>query len=182
MIVIMSDLPQMLAELPGSELHLAAGESLFHQGDAVRSLHLVEAGLVHLVRYQSDGAAAVMQRAGPGAVVAEASLHADHYHCGALAMAASRVRRIAADAVRRALDERPEFARAYALHLAREVQRMRQRAELLSMRTVRERLDAWLSFGGALPGRGGWRPLADDLGVTPEALYREIARRRIFAA
>jgi hypothetical protein len=55
---------------------------------------------------------------------------------------------------------------------------MRQRAGLLSMRTVRERLDAWLSFGGSLPGRGGWRSLADDLGITPEALYREIARRR----
>jgi CRP-like cAMP-binding protein len=118
-----------------------------------------------------------MQRAGP-ARSSPKPRHADHYHCGAVAMAASRVRRIAAGAVRRALDERSEFARAYTLHLAREVQRMRQRAGLLSMRTVRERRYAWLSFGGSLPGRGGWPSLADDLGITPEALYPEIARRR----
>jgi hypothetical protein len=64
-------------------------------------------------------------------------------------------------------------------HLGREVQKARTRGEILSRRTVREKLDAWLAEnGGALPDKGVWRHLADEIAVSPEALYREIARRR----
>ena len=128
MIAIMSELVHLLAALPSREVRLQAGETLFTQGDPVRSLHLVEQGAVHLVRHQKDGAPAVMQRTGPGAVVAEASLYADLYHCAAVAVAPARVRRIAVDAVRRAIEERPEVARAYVRHLAGAVQLLRLRA------------------------------------------------------
>ena len=47
------------------------------------------------------------------------------------------------------------------------------------MRRLSDRLDAWLMMNlGKLPSKGGWLPLAAELGVTPEALYRELARRR----
>jgi len=49
----------------------------------------------------------------------------------------------------------------------------------LSMQTVAERLDAWLAArSGDLPTRGTWRQVSMEIGVTPEALYRELARRR----
>lgn len=44
------------------------------------------------------------------------------------------------------------------------------------MRTVWERLDGWLALHGELPPRGGWIEIAREIGVTPEALYRELAR------
>jgi hypothetical protein len=47
---------------------------------------------------------------------------------------------------------------------------------------VAERLDAWLGAEGGLPDRGRWQELAEELGVTREALYRELARRRAPAA
>jgi len=73
----------------------------------------------------------------------------------------------------------PALAEAWAGHLAREVQATRLRAEILSLHGVAARLGAWLAaHGAALPPRGGWRILAQEIGVTPEALYREIARRR----
>jgi CRP-like cAMP-binding protein len=77
-----------------------------------------------------------------------------------------------------ALAENPDLARAWARHLAIEVQRARAQAEVLSPRTVAERVDAWITLhDGALPPRGNWQQLASEIGVTPEPLYRELARR-----
>lgn len=81
-------------------------------------------------------------------------------------------------ALRRALDE-PALARAWCAMLAHELQATRARAALLGLRGVAERLDAWLVLtNGGLPPKGERRGLADELGVTPEALYRELAKRR----
>ena len=70
----------------------------------------------------------------------------------------------------------PRWLLDLATHLASEVQRARARAELLALRTVRERLEGWLAFHGELPARGRWIAVANEIGVTPEALYRELAR------
>ncbi len=65
-------------------------------------------------------------------------------------------------------------------HLARELMSARQLTELLSRRTVRDRLDGWLQLhDNALPEKGTRTDLADELGVSNEALYREIASRRL---
>jgi len=46
------------------------------------------------------------------------------------------------------------------------------------MKTVAERLGARLDWRGQLPPKGKWVELAAELGVSPEALYREIAKRK----
>jgi hypothetical protein len=43
---------------------------------------------------------------------------------------------------------------------------------------VAERLDAWLGGERALQEKGTWQDLAAELGVSREALYRELAKRR----
>ena len=81
--------------------------------------------------------------------------------------------------VRAALDSEPALTRDLARHLGEEVRRMRSKVELLSHRTVAERLDCWLALnGGSLPQRGHWRSVAEDIGTSPEAFYRELQRRR----
>ena len=65
------------------------------------------------------------------------------------------------------------------MHLSHEVRNARRHAEILSLRTVTARLDAWLAENGDLPARGGWKGLAEEISASPEALYREIARRRV---
>ena len=62
--------------------------------------------------------------------------------------------------------------------LAHEVQNARLRAETLALKSVAARLDAWIAWNGALPEKGKWTALAGEIAVSPEALYREIARRR----
>jgi hypothetical protein len=48
----------------------------------------------------------------------------------------------------------------------------------LSLRSVADRLDAWLGEGHGLPPPGRMQALVADPGVTREALYRELSRRR----
>ena len=71
-----------------------------------------------------------------------------------------------------------DFAKAWAMHLSGEVRNARLRSEILTLKTVAERLDAWLADRGQLPERGNWKAIAQEIGTSPEALYREIARHR----
>ena len=91
----------------------------------------------------------------------------------------TRTLAVARSAVRMLLTVGPGFAEAWALHLAHELQATRLRAEILSLRTVAERLDAWIAWNGdAVPPRGTWRTVASEIGTSTEALYRELAKRR----
>lgn len=155
------------------------GEHLFHRDDPVRALFLITAGCVHLIRYQTDGSAAVSQRSGPGTVLAEASVFSGHYHCDAVATTTTVAMLVPIAEARRLLDHDPTFARAWATHLSRELQNARKRAEIVALRTVSARLDAWITWNdGRLPRKGDWKALADEIAVSPEALYREMSRRR----
>lgn len=179
MISVMSTLTEALAPLLSTEVAAAAGSVLFRQHDAVRHYYVVRSGCVHLVRWGEDGASAVMQRASDGSVLAESSVFAAAYHCDAVCVSDSSLSRADMDRVRAALETEPVLLRKLAEHLGREVHHMRARVELLARRTVADRLAAWLALnGGALPARGQWRTVAEDIGVAPESFYRELQRRR----
>lgn len=179
MIAIMSDdLERRLHDLPGRELALEPEQAVFRLGDPVRQMFFVAAGAVHLVRHQESGAVLVLQRAGPGALLAEASLYADKYHCDAVAVAPSRLWAVSKRDLLARMTERPELALTIIRRLARELQHARFQAEVLAMKTVAARLDAWIGWNGPLPPKGAWTELAAELGVSPEALYREIAKRK----
>ena len=62
-------------------------------------------------------------------------------------------------------------------NLAKAVQAQRARIEILRMRRVSDRLNAWVDLHGE-PRKGEWINVADQIGVSPPALYRELARRR----
>ena len=178
MIAIMSeDLGSLLQGLRGRECEFAVGASVFHLGDPVRLVHFVRRGTIHLVRHQDDGAALILQRAGAGSILAEASVYSESYHCDARAETVAATWAVARKDFRSCLEAKPEAYRAWAQHLAHEVQRARLHAEILSMKTVAAGLSAWMCWNGALPKKGEWRRIADEIGVSPEALYREIAKR-----
>jgi len=48
------------------------------------------------------------------------------------------------------------------------------------MKKVSERLDAWRDWrDGDFPAKGKWKELAAEIGVSPEALYRELSKRKL---
>lgn len=180
MIAVMSnELLERLNSLPHARRTFAAGAFVFHRSDAVETLHVVRSGAIRLVRYQSDGKPAVLQRATSGDILAEASVFSSGYHCDGVAMTDAETLAYPVADIRRLLDTDIGFCHAWAAAVSHRLQVARKRAELASLRTVGERLDAWLAWSeGTLPPKGGWKAIAEDIGVSPEALYRELSVRR----
>jgi CRP-like cAMP-binding protein len=179
MIAIMSiRILSRLAAMASGRRRLDKGQQLFGRGDPVAALYIVEAGSVELVRHQEDGHALILQRTNEGSVLAEASIYAERYHCDGIAGSPSLLTEIPKLRLLEALRRDMGFAEDWAAYLAVQVQNARLRAELLSRKTVAARLDGWLAWhGGALPAKGAWKSLAAEIGVSPEALYRELGKR-----
>ena len=77
-----------------------------------------------------------------------------------------------------------EMVRAVVIltgHQHVKTQRLRSQLEILRLKRVAELLDAWLALN-APPAKGGWIDVAHTIGVSPPALYRELARRRAIQA
>jgi CRP-like cAMP-binding protein len=177
MIAIMPDAVQLLFD-GAHPMQLDRGQALFLTGDAVASVYLVLSGRVALLRRAANGATLRLQSAGSEDVLAEASVWSTHYHCDAEALEPSTLAALPIARFRERLASTPGLAEAWARHLARAVQAARYQSGLLSLRGVADRLDAWLGGGHKLPPPGRMQALAADLGVTREALYRELSRRR----
>lgn len=180
MIIIMSrSIEPYLTGLRGRLRHFEKGRFLFHRGDPVTDMHFVLKGSIHLVRHQRDGSPLILQRAEAGSILAEASLYSSTYHCDAIASGAADTRVYARTGFKKLLAKSPEFSNVWASYLAQELQGARLRSEILALKTVAQRLDAWIAWnGGRAPEKGEWKLVASQIGVSAEALYREVAKRR----
>lgn len=175
MISIMSDWVHIFDGAPVRKI--AKDAAVFRQLDQVRSMYLVRSGVVALVRPLTDGVPLTLRVAKPGMALAEASLFAETYHCDAVARSNAEVARLPRTKFLTAIRNRPDAALSLIETHAKEVQAQRARIEILRLKRVSDRLDAWLDLHGE-PPIGEWINVAERIGVSPPALYRELARRR----
>jgi CRP-like cAMP-binding protein len=159
---------------------LKAGEPLFHLGDKTVGLYEVIAGRLRLMRVDRSGHEIVLYVAGEGETIAEASLFSPAYHCDAIAASDAVVRVYPKAAVLTAFAKDPKAAQAFAATLARQVMNLRTRLELRNIRSARERVRQFLALNASADGRtvelrGTVKELANELGLTHEALYRTLA-------
>ena len=175
----MEDWGTVLGGIGGGTRTLEPGEALFHRGDEAHAVFHVEHGRLRLMRFGADGSAVTLHVARAGSLFAEAALFAAHYHCDAVAETPSRVRAFPKTAVLLFLRAHPDLNLAFSAYLAREVQRLRGRQEVMRLPGARERVVAWLTQLGAADGIVTLdRPLsvaAGEIGLTHEALYRALA-------
>lgn len=177
--IMSSEIFQILALKAEHSLSLARGEQLFRREDRVEWIYLLVAGAVDLVRFQRDGKETVINRAASGTVLAEASLYSERYHCDGVCAQDSTLYLMPKEYLKKLLREEHAIAHEWATYLAFSLHKTRHRVELLSRKTIANRLTGWLEWnGGKLPLKGQWKNLAVELDVTPEALYREIAKRK----
>lgn len=168
-------------EKPLARMTLAAGEHAFYQGDPVHSVFIVECGCVLLNRRLADGAAVTLFSARIGESFAEAALSSDLYHCDAVATVDSVVVALPVAQLRRRFLADAASAMELAMFFARQVRDARARLELRNIRSATGRLLDWLRrHAVGSPQRleltSTWSELADELGLSREALYRALAR------
>ncbi len=175
MIWIMSEIWQKIF-FGAPERIYEKGATVFRRDDPPRFAYAVREGMIVLRRSLADGGALDLQKTRKGALLAEASLFADRYHCDAVCATHVRVACLPRRDVVSALSEDRNAVAALA-DASREVQGLRSRVEVMRLKTLRARLDAYIDLFGK-PKRGEWVRIADWIGVTPEALYRELAARR----
>ena len=175
MIPIMSALHSLFDD--ARERTIEPGGVLFRRADAVRLMFLVRVGTVALERPLADGTALTLHRASEGAIVAEASLFAEKYHCDAIAKDQTVVAWMQREVLLKSLADQPDAALTLIKAQSHELQSQRSRVEILRMHRVADRLDAWLALNGK-PTPGQWKSVADEIGVSAPALYRELAERR----
>jgi CRP-like cAMP-binding protein len=160
---------------------LARNERLFRQGDKVRAIYFIEEGRLRLERRTFDGRLLFLGTTPAGEFFVEAALFADAFHCDAVATEPSRVRVYPKAMVLNVLRADPAGAMSFLADVAHQVIELRQRLELMKVRSAKERLMLYLDANAASDGRtvelrGQLQDIASDLGLTREALYRTLAR------
>ncbi len=159
---------------------LARNEVLFRQGDKVTAIYFVEAGRLRLERRTFDGRLLVLGTTPAGEFFVEAALFADIFHCDAVATEPSQVRVYPKAAVLNALRTDPANAMSFLALMAHRVIELRQRIEVMKVRSAKERVMLYLDLNAGSGGRtvnlrGPLQDVAGELGLTREALYRTLA-------
>jgi CRP/FNR family transcriptional regulator, dissimilatory nitrate respiration regulator len=159
---------------------LARNEVLFRQGDRVAAIYFIETGRLRLERRTFDGRLLILGITPAGQFFVEAALFADSFHCDAVATEPSKVRIYPKQAALKALRTDPEDAMSFLALMAHQVIELRQRLELMKVRSAKERVMLYLD-SNAEPGRGvvdlrsQLQDIASELGLTREAFYRTLA-------
>ena len=115
-----------------------------------------------------------------GEFFVEAALFSDAFHCDAVATEPSQVRIYPKPVVLNALRTDPASAISFLAHVAHQVIELRQRLELMKVRSAKERVMLYLDSNAEPDGhtvnlRGQLQDIASDLGLTRESLYRTLA-------
>ena len=159
---------------------LARNEALFRQGDKVTAIYFVEAGRLRLERRTFDGRLLILGITPSGRFFVEAALFADSFHCDAVATEPSRVRIYPKQAVLKALRSDPANAMSFLALIAQQVIELRQRLEVMKVRSAKERVLVYLDLNSELDGRtvnlrSQLQDIASELGLNREAFYRTLA-------
>ena len=175
-----NDLPLLLEAIQSRSTRLDEGETLFHTGDEARAIFLVEQGCLRLIHHGVPGETITVHRAKEGSLFAETALFSSNYPCDAIAERPSLIRVFPKAAVLLHLSAHPHINLLFSAYLARQVQTLRGRLEQTRLKSARERVVAFLTQMGAAEAAIRLdRPLtvvADEIGLTHEALYRTLAR------
>src|SRR5712671_3170197 len=160
---------------------LARNEVLFRQGDKVAAIYFVEAGRLRLERRTFDGRPLILGITPADQFFVEAALFSDSFHCDAVATEPSRVRIYPKTALLTALSVDPTNALSLLKLMAHQIFDLRQRLEVMKVRSAADRVTLYLDLHAEPDGRtvnlrSQLQDIASELGLTREAFYRTLAR------
>lgn len=158
---------------------LAAGQLLFDRHELADAVFILESGHIQLLNYTEEGQQVNHYTVKAGESFAEVALFNEQYVCIAIAQAPSRVWSLPKQAFLQVLRQHPDLAESFMEKLARRLHESKLLLELRSIRSARRRILHYLQLNVQADGVTVIldRPLkevADDLGLTPEALSRTL--------
>lgn len=170
---------QLIEQLtPVSRAELTENAFLFRRGDPVQRLHVVTEGACQLERVTLEGHTLPLARLTAPAIVAEGSLFNERYGCDCRALQHTHVESYSRDAVLALLQREPGLALSWLQRLSHQVMELRTRLELRNVKSARDRIALFLELNadatGNCPLLGTYKQLAQELGLSHEALYRTL--------
>lgn len=181
-----SEIPHDIPILAGLAEHLpsalrlwrSAGSVLFREGERPSWMFYVHQGEVLIRRVTPSGTLIVLQRT-TGGFLAEASLANAAYFGEAVCRTDCILFALPVADLRAAITNDEDCCWAWMELLGAQLRRQRMHVERLTLKTVRDRLAHLLISESQSDGSyklcGTRMDLAAELGVTPAALYRELA-------
>lgn len=166
--------------------HFEEGEIVLHAGSSVRSLVVVQNGLLQLSRIGKSGREQVLRELGTGEFYGEMALFTDVVSEGDLvALRATQVCLLDRQALQAELQAAPQVAWPLVEAIARRLADAERTIGDLALLDVGERLASELLRLAAEGGRASeqgieiqlpvtWAQLASRLGTTPESLSRRL--------
>jgi CRP/FNR family transcriptional regulator, dissimilatory nitrate respiration regulator len=145
--------------------------------DGTQRMFYVQGGEVALERCGENGERIVLQRARNG-FLAEASLQAARYHCDAIVTRAGSAIGLPLKMMLATLQNDAGFALRWMAMLSSDIRTLRLRCERLSLKGVEARLLHLIDSegeNGRYVVQSTLKNLALELGVSHEALYRELS-------
>jgi len=154
-------------------------EVIFLEGTPADSIYYVESGCVKLVIHPQDGKRLTLYRARQGEVFVEDHLMLDTYNVTAIADQDTVLQYVSKQLILDEIQSRPEIAMRYLECLGGRYYRLRVSYERLGITSAKFRvLHLLASMAAEEPGpldlAGRMKSLADDLNLTPEAVYRAL--------
>lgn len=163
---------------PVKQITLEKNEYLFHQGDEVKYLYLINDGRIRMLRLTLDGKESVMYEGSSGDTFAEASLFAEHYHCDAIAVQKSTIDVFKKSTLQDNLKNNPQLSTTYMSLFARQVQQLRTHLELRNIKSAHERIYQYFVLNTDSTGKvvltSSLKDLAHQLGLAHETFYRAL--------
>ena len=162
--------------------NIAAGETLFAQGDRTSAFYVVTSGIVKLIRYLDDGKICTFEIVRTNQALAEIALFAEIYPCTAIAEIDSKVISYPKDELLETLQLDPAMSRDFMEMLVEKIESLKFRLELRDIRVADKRVIYYLRHLVDYPTENTVvldRPLKDiasDLGFTPETLSRALIK------
>jgi CRP-like cAMP-binding protein len=159
-------------------MHVARGETVFHQGDDCNGFHTVVYGRIKLAFTASNGSEKVVEIIGPGNSFGEALMFMDKaYIVSAQAVADSMLVHVSKPGVMDELERSPTFARKMLAGLSRRLHGLIQDVEAYSLNSATQRVIGYLlkearRDGEAVTLHASKAVVASRLNVTPEHFSR----------
>ncbi len=154
-------------------------EVIFLEGSPADSIFYVESGCVKLVIHPQDGKRLTLYRARQGEVFVEDHLMLDTYNVTAIADQDTVLQYVSKQLILDEIQSRPEIAMRYIECLGGRYYALRVSYERLGITSAKLRVLHLLASmsaeeHGPLDLAGRMKSLADDLNLTPEAVYRAL--------